>query len=619
LRRFSLALIALGAVFAAALAVAQTTAQSPPLELVKFHVDVELEADGSYTETREIVYRLLTEASVQSLRQATMSYTDGYQQLGIQSAYTLKANGTRIDVPQNSILSGYGASSSPGFEDVKTLQVFFPNVEVGDEIAITTVFRQDKPWFPGQFAQDFVFSPLMVTRDGSISITAPASLALQFENLGLEGGDAETADGKIRRTWRYHNDTAVLDESNVVSPLDTGPRLSISTFTGYAQIAEEYRRMMHAKADVTPAVQAQADQLVAGISDRREQARAIYDWVSAHIAYVDIVLGAGGFVPHAAPEILQTKYGDCKDHAVLLESLLAAEGIVSNPILIEATNRYTLPKAPSPFTFNHMINYLPEFKLFVDSTERYAPFGTLPPGDTDKPVLNVMSGQVDHTPAIAADQSKVRAVETVTIARDGTADGDTRVTAYGPGAMAAREVFQLINNSNEGDFFRSVLGPGASATLDKGDIASLSDPYTYDVHFHIANAANMPGPAAISTDIGYKAVGFIPLIGGDLPPARTLPYVCHSFSAEDDLTLIFPAGIKITTVPDSPTIKAEGIALDMEYDRPAPNTLHVLTRLRIDHPGATCDSAYYARVRPKLAQMITALRGQIIYRLRDSK
>lgn len=614
-----MALTALSAVIATALAFGQTPAKSPPLELVKYHVDVELEADGSYTETREIVYRLLTEASVQALRQATLSFTDGYEQLGIQSAYTLKANGTRIDVPQNSMLSGYGASSSPGFEDAKTLQVFFPNVEVGDEIAMTTVFRQIKPWFPGQFAQDFVFSPLVVTRDGTISITAPASLALKFENLGLENGDSETAGDKIRRTWRYHNDSSVVNESGVVSALDTGPRLSVSTFSDYAQIAQLYRQMMHGKADVTPTVQAQADQIVSGISDRREQARALYNWVSAHIAYINIVLGAGGLIPHDASSILQTKYGDCKDHAVLLESLLAAEGIVTNPILIEATNRYTLPKAPTPFTFNHMINYVPEFKLFLDSTARYAPFGTLPAGDADKPVLNVMSGQVDHTPPITADQSKVRAVETVTISRDGTADGDTHVTAYGPGAMTAREVFQLVNSSNEGDFFRAVLGPGASGALDKGNITSLTDPYTYGVHFHIANAANMPGPAAISTEIGYKAVGFVPLIGGDLPPTRTLPYLCYSFSAEDDLTLIFPDGIKFTTVPDSFAINAEGISLNVDYSRVGANSLHAVSRLRIDHPGATCDSAYYARVRPKLAQMITALRGQIIYRLRDGK
>jgi transglutaminase-like putative cysteine protease len=620
LRNIFQALFALAALLWASPLPAASPAKPPPLEIVKLHVDVQVMPNGTYDEAREIAYRLLTEASVQALRETTLSYTEGYQELNIMKAYTLKPNGTHIDVGSNGMLKGYGASTSPGFQDLKTIHVIFPNVEVGDEIVLITASRQIKPWFDGQFASEYMFPAIIATHDGSISITAPDSLPLQFDNLGLDAGAAtNSGSGMTRRTWRYSNDRPSNEESGVVSPIDTGPRLVVSTFPGYGQVADVYRRLMHGKTDVTPEIKQQADKIVAGIADRRQQARAIYNWVATHIGYVNIVLGAGGFVPHDAPAILNTHYGDCKDHVVLLSSLLAAEGIASAPVLIEGTNQFQLPKAASPFVFNHIINYLPEFNLFADSTARHAPFGQIPPGDTGKPALNIMTGEIVHTPVRSANDSQLNGVETVTIDRSGSADGETKVTATGASAMATRVIYQLVNSSNEAEFFRRLLGAGASGSFDAENVDVLADPFTYQVHFHVPNAANMPGPAAISSEIGFQPFYPIATLGGDLPAARTLPYTCASLAGENDLTISFPTGTKFLSIPGSTSLSTEGVSLTLQYQRVGPSSLHVLTRLRADHPSETCDPAYYARVRPKLAAMIAALRGQILYQVKETK
>jgi transglutaminase-like putative cysteine protease len=86
-----------------------------------------------------------------------------------------------------------------------------------------------------------------------------------------------------------------------------------------------------AKTEVTPRIQALADDITPGASDRREQAHRIYDWVSEHIRDVAVFLGNGGYEPHDATSILDSGYGDCKDHVVLLQALLKAKGIESIP------------------------------------------------------------------------------------------------------------------------------------------------------------------------------------------------------------------------------------------------------------------------------------------------
>ena len=102
-----------------------------------------------------------------------------------------------------------------------------------------------------------------------------------------------------------------------LSPWDTDPQYTISTFADYSAVAAAYRQMASGKVAVTPRVQALADEITVGTKDRREQAHLIYDWVSKHIRYVAIFLGNGGYEPHDAATVLENRYGDCKDHVAL--------------------------------------------------------------------------------------------------------------------------------------------------------------------------------------------------------------------------------------------------------------------------------------------------------------
>ncbi|HEX4080828.1 MAG TPA: transglutaminase-like domain-containing protein [Rhizomicrobium sp.] len=212
--------------------------------------------------------------------------------------------------------------------------------------------------------------------------------------------------------------------------------------------------------------------LTHGISDRRAQAKALYDWVSANISYVDIVLGAGGFTPHAAADVLALRYGDCKDHVMLLEALLAARGIPSNPALLAAGGAYVLAGVPSPFYFNHLITYVPEFRLFLDSTAHYAPFGVLPFADADRPVVLVPSGTISATPNATADQTTGRATVTVKFDADGTANGESRMTLTGAGAINQRALIDIIPPDREKDMFQLAL----VRARRRASIAEISDP-----------------------------------------------------------------------------------------------------------------------------------------------
>lgn len=66
------------------------------------------------------------------------------------------------------------------------------------------------------------------------------------------------------------------------------------------------------------------------------EARALYDWVATHITYAGNCIGIGAVVPRDLPFVLDNRMGDCKDHATLLQALLAARGIKSTQALVNA-------------------------------------------------------------------------------------------------------------------------------------------------------------------------------------------------------------------------------------------------------------------------------------------
>src|SRR5262249_7222231 len=157
-----------------------------------------------------------------------------------------------------------------------------------------------------------------------------------------EGGQRESFAGKYRWVWRFKNDVPRAEEPGAVVASDDRPHLNISSFASYETVARAYANHFAGKSDASPGVRSLAETLTTGMTDRRAQAKALYDWVSTNIAYVNIVLGAGGFTPHDADHVLRVRYGDCKDHVMLLGALLAARNIPSEPALIGAGGPYVI-------------------------------------------------------------------------------------------------------------------------------------------------------------------------------------------------------------------------------------------------------------------------------------
>jgi transglutaminase-like putative cysteine protease len=590
-------------------------AASAPYEIVKDHTEIEVASDGTGVSSREQVIRVLNERGIELLHEQRFGVARFYEDVHVVAAYTLKANGGKIVVPKSGILTGFGQTSTPGFQDNAIVSIFFPNLEVGDSIVLLTVRQQTQPWFEGRFDYREDYSRRIPAHDVIVSITSSAAQHLTFETLGLTALEPRAMGSKIRRSWSYSNDAVEPAEADSVDESDDGPRLVATTFSDYAEVARAYSKRSQNASDVTPEIKILANKITDGLIGHREQVKALYEWVASHIAYVQIVLGEGGFSPHLAKDVLSNRYGDCKDHVVLLEALLKAKGIASAPILLRSgAPAYELSTAASPHAFDHVITFVPELNLYLDSTSQFSPFAVLPYSDQGKLGLNVMNGAVARIPVTKADASSIKSVGEIRIGNDGAVDGQVTITAMGSLGSDARYLVRSIPPGGEQKFISDRVGLGAEGVLERGNPADLSEPYVFKAKYHVPGAVVLPGPGALSPSLLLRFFSLGNLLAYDLPASRRHNFVCPTLSSSTEVRYVFPEGTKLLSIPTSQVLEGGGARLQIDYDRVASKTLTQKLSLRLSHDSAICSPADYAKLRPTLAKMLAALKEEILYR-----
>ena len=549
-----------------AAAAAATSTYETPSTILEADYVFDVAADGTYTLDLFSKMRVNNQQGVQGMGHAPLPFSTTLQQLDVLEAYTTTKEGKRIDVTADRILLQQSPQSTgaPIFDDVKVKNIVFSNVEVGAVLNIRVRMRQIVPQFPGNFSVNLAFPRTSGFRLARVTLRTPESMKLNVDAIDLPGGEIQS-DKAGTRMWRWTLENPILhmQEPGSVAATDFSPRIAVSSFPDYAAAAQAYWARAKPKAVVTPAIQKLADQITDGLADKRAQAEALYRWVSKEIRYVGIFLGFGGVVPHSADEIALARYGDCKDHVTILEALLAAKGIKSSPVLVNNSDSYWLPKvAVTPGQFNHMISYLPDFKLYVDSTAGLAPFGVLPAQELGKKVLVIDDGsgqpRIDTLPLADTQRDRVKVVTKVEVTADGTIKGDSSIVNTGIYELIARQQFSRVAKGTEERIAAqalSLLGRPGTGTFKYGDARDLTRPFGYTTEFDSPNVVPMPGPGAMRVPAGLGSASGIVAITNTLGQAkREFPFAVMGGAREEVTTVSFPATTKITALP-KPVVK----------------------------------------------------------------
>jgi hypothetical protein len=382
-------------------------------------------------------------------------YSRTFEEVESINGRVVSADGSQKNVDLSKRSDQPAFSNSTLFSDARVTVVPVPPVPVDGIFEYEVVTRH-------RAMQHFVVSqqfgghePIKVSR---LVATAPKDWEVRWKLLTYEGEAFEPVIGERdgQRTWTFERkDLAALEPENQGPPLATRLSLLVLRLESWREngvekhppgTPQDLSKQLFAGyvdgATPTPELEATVKKVLAGVEDTPDaKAQALYEHVCREVQYCAIEIGLGGWFPHAAKDVHAARYGDCKDKANYLHTLLKIAGIPSFHTLIyshDGTPReFTLPSMGANFNHEIIAVQLPDRLVLADPTWRAVPFGELPPNDQGAPVLLISKDGHDLqlTPeSKAAENTETQTVQ-LTLEPDGDASGTFSITATGARAL----------------------------------------------------------------------------------------------------------------------------------------------------------------------------------------
>ncbi|KRD79875.1 DUF3857 and transglutaminase domain-containing protein [Lysobacter sp. Root983] len=620
---------AIGIALAATAAAAQnaTPATAPaasedPVRSERAHVTYTVQPDGSYVEQHETELKVLDERAVEYAKRESISYSASIQRFEVIEAYTRKADGRRIEVPKSNyqVETNDGREGGgPAFSDIATTSLIFPDVAAGDTVVLSYRLIGKQPMFDRQFSELDSFSNHRYAGDVRIKIDAPAAMWAQHKAWGaLKQVRDETVGDRRIVEWSYQNRAPAKSKRTDYSvyQVEDFPGFAYSTFRSYGDIARVYGERALPKAVPTARARKLADEIAAGKTAPREVARALYEWVSTNIHYGGNCIGLGAVVPRDQDFVLDNRLGDCKDHATLLQALLAAKGIEASQALVNAGNVYRLPEIPVASSVNHVINYLPGLDLYLDATAKGIPFGDLPPNVAGKPVLRVDQPELKaRTPAYRSERNRQRMTTHLTVSEDGSVKGKVAVEVSGFPAVSLRGALREMTQEQARDLVKNYFqssGLVAQGSFRQDDPKPLIDSQNYDAQFEVAQMLPVPGAIPLRPMFmnPQPVASFVSSANEDLSAEGET--ACTGGRSEEIYRIEFPASMKVIAVPTNLSIESGGLRYHATYSLKG-NVLEASRVFEDGTPGPLCTPEYNRAFQAFAKKVLPNLKSQVVY------
>jgi hypothetical protein len=344
------------------------------------------------------------------------------------------------------------------------------------------------------------------------------------------------------------------------------------SYRDWSEFGSWYTQLASGVRDVSPAVQQKVQELAPANLPLLDRIKALAHFAQHDVRYVEISIGVGGWRPHNASDIFSHRYGDCKDKATVLSSMLSQIGVKSYYLLVN-TERGIFNEKSSPMAyFDHMILAisLPEASyaksmpamyqhpklgrlLIFDPTNEFVPFGQIPPYEQDNYGLLVgdQGGDLIHMPLSSPESNGINRTAKMKLLPDGTLQGEIEERYTGFNAYLGRSFLQHESENDRKKIIeRLVANSLGSFQLDKYELINANDiDQDLIIRFNVS-AAHYAKNAGSMLLVRPRVLG--ELAGPwDANKPRHYAYEFRApFLDRDTVEISLPDGFKVDELPD---------------------------------------------------------------------
>jgi len=504
---------------------------------------------------------------------------DKDEKISYLKAWTIESSGHEIAVGDK---DGFerGFLSDIEYTDVKVKALPYAEANPGNVVGYEYVQRQR----PEIFEDVWNFQKRVPVLKSRFTLQLPPGWEFsarwanhaeqQPQSSGANSYVWEVSDSPAIETEPEMPPWTVVEGHMIIKYFPRDPKLRSKTSGTWNDLGVWYQQLIAPQRVATPEIKTKVGELTSGIADPLDKIRALTAFVQRQIRYQAVEVGIGGHQPHAAGDVFSHRYGDCKDKATLLNTMLNEIGIDSYNVMISPERGIVRPDFPLLY-FGHSIIaiHLPDSipdgglfsivndpqlgrLLFFDPTDEYTPVGYLP-GDeqeNDALVVTPSGGMLVHIPLFPPSTNRLLRTAKFNLTPTGDLLGEVHEIEWGGPATTERAQFLEREPSKRVDvfdrFLENFLNNFKLTAASLGNLEQYDKSLALDYKFVSPGYANAAGDLLFVRPrvLGDKDSGMLRLFTERKP--RKYPIEFEEATRQDDLfDITLPAGYVVDGLP----------------------------------------------------------------------
>jgi tetratricopeptide (TPR) repeat protein len=551
------------------------------------------------------------------LRARSIQFDPETQRVDVRLARVHRENGQVLDATET-YEQQLGEPWYRVYYDTRALVVVFPDLEPGDSVELR--YRVDDV-APRNLFADY-YGDLHMLGGGEprahveYVLITPTTREFYFNKPKLASLQHEQKIDGARRVDRFFADDvpALRSEPSMPGMTEVIPYLHVSTYKSWQDVGRWYWGLIQDQLYADDHLKSVVAELKKGAKDEREIVARIYDWVVKNTRYVALEFGIHGFLPYRVPEIVRRGFGDCKDKASLIYTMLREAGVDARIVLTRTRQNGAIDSEPASLSvFDHAIAYVPSLKLFLDGTAEHSGTRELPGGDQGVMVLLVgpsVNAELVKTPVLPPESNLRSRKLQIQLSPDGGAQVTVDEKIAGVDAARYRDTFQAEGTRKdrlERQLSNAYPGLALEQHSFKG-LSSLEEDVAIDYRLKAPQVARVEGdelriPVTSLRDLLREMA---------VAQSRKFPLDLSVKNAyREERTTRAPAGFVVGTVPSGGALKSRFGSLSVSSEQAGLAEVRSTSAFTLDVDRV--EPADYAEFRRFIEQADDILRQRVTF------
>lgn len=585
-------------------------------------------ADGTRKTEHRRIFRIDAQEAVQGWAEISNNWDPWFEKPSQLRARVLTPDGRFVELDQKTVTDApVKGQDDETYSSEHVRRAPIPAVTVGAIVETVETTEEKTPYFaPGgnyrfwvQLDVPVAVSRLIleVPQGKDLRVKLPEGVALTPQEESLAGGGRRLVYEAVKPPTMHDGDIdlSTNEASGAVVQFSTGASWEAMA-AGYAAMAEPQIVVEEAKGMLPASLP----------TERAARIAAIVAELHKQVRYTGVEFGEARLTPQKPSETMKRHYGDCKDKAALLVSMLRAAGVPAHLALLDTgAGNDVDEEQPGLTRFDHAIVYVPasgkDAALWIDATAEFYKPGMLPWGDRGRKALVIAPGTKALLKTPEAEAAESVLVETRSF----------KLAPYGP-ATTAVELSETSGDidaryrsryrgEDSGDLHVELEKYANSHYLAKklvkvthGDAADLGHPFALKLEMEKAGRGSTSlvdggaamwvtyGPNRLPKWFGQEAPVLKPEASAEVKrefelaqASRGKSYVFMPFVDERHYRVEAPDGFTARALPANKTTQVGKATLTETYSSPSANVIEAVVRFDSGPGTLTAEEALTMR------------------------